>query len=195
MGDPKRPRKKYKKPKKLWDKQRINEEKKLKHEYGLKNMRELWVMQQELRRVRREVRKLLALPEEEQIIEAKRIMNKLDRLNILPSSASIDDVLSLNVRNFLERRLQTLVWRKGLAKTPKQARQLIVHGFISIDGRRVTSPSQLITKDIENKIEYYKKIDLEPKIKEVEENKENISKEVEEKMEEKVNENEEKSNN
>ncbi len=168
MGDPRRLSKKYKKPRKLWDKKRILEESRLRKEFGLKNTREVWIAQAELRKVRREARKLLALPEEIREKEAKRILSKLERLNILPSTATIDDILSLTVRDFLERRLQTIVWRKGLAKTPKQARQLIVHGFISVDGRRVLSPGMLITKAMEDKIAYYKPIQLEAKVVEEE---------------------------
>ncbi len=164
MGDPRRSRKKYKKPKRLWDEKRIAEESKLRREYGLKATRELWIATEELRRVRREARKLLALGEEERKRGEKKILDKLERLNI--SANSLDDILSLTVRDFLERRLQTLVYRKGLAKTPKQARQLIVHGFIAIDGVKQVSPGRLVRRDEEDKISYYKKIDLEPKVEE-----------------------------
>ncbi len=158
MGDPRRSKKKYKKPKRLWDKERIMEESALKKEYGLKATREVWIALEELRRVRREARKLLALGEEERKKREKIIIDKLKRLNI--NASSIDDILSLTVRDFLERRLQTLVFRKGLAKTPKQARQLIVHGFIAIDGVRQVSPGRLVRKDEEDKISYYKPINL-----------------------------------
>jgi small subunit ribosomal protein S4 len=64
------------------------------------------------------------------------------------------------VRNFLERRLQTIVFRKGMARTPVQARQLISHGFISVNGRKVTSPGTTVTRAMEGGIAYYKPIDL-----------------------------------
>ncbi|MGB9719701.1 MAG: 30S ribosomal protein S4 [Candidatus Anstonellales archaeon] len=162
MGDPRKLRKKYKAPKRLWDKARIIEQSRLKREYGLKNMRELWIAVQELRRVRREARRLLSLSEEERAIESKKVLNKLMKLGILSEKASIDDVLSLTVRDFLERRLQTFVFRKGFARTPMQARQLITHGFISISGRRTTSPNYLIKKNEENTIAYYKPINIQP---------------------------------
>jgi len=66
---------------------------------------------------------------------------------------NLDDVLKLNVRDILSRRLQTVVYRKGLARSIKQARQLIVHGHIKIKGRRVTFPSFLVPKAIEDEIE------------------------------------------
>jgi len=169
MGDPRKLRKKYKAPKRLWDKNRILEQSKLKREYGLKNMRELWIAIQELRRVRREARRLLSFGEEERAMESKKVLGKLARLGILSENASIDDVLSLTVRDFLERRLQTLVFRKGLAKTPAQARQLITHGFISVSGRRTTSPSYLVERSEENSIAYYRPINIQPSVQEKEE--------------------------
>ena len=159
MGDPRKLSKKYKRPLKLWDKSRISEESKLKREYGLKNTREVWIAKEELRRVRREARRSLALPEEEREKAIKKVKDKLVRLNIASGDVSIDDILGLSVRDFLERRLQTLVYRKGLAKTPKQARQLIVHGYIAVDGTRVTAPGYIVTKDKEEKISYYKNAD------------------------------------
>jgi small subunit ribosomal protein S4 len=156
MGDPRRGRKKYKTPKKLWDISRIREESQLKKEYGLKNMREIWIAQAELRRARREARRSLGLPEGKREEVFGKVVNKLARLGIVSPDATVDDILSLTVKDFLERRLQTRVFRKGLAKTPRQARQLIVHGYISIDGVRVTSPSRMITKEEEGKIGYYK---------------------------------------
>ena len=161
MGDPRKIGKKYRKPKKLLDKTRVIEEGKLNREYGLKNTRELWNAQAELRKMRREARKLLALGEEERKRGAAIVLSKLERLGILDKEAStIDNILSLTVRNFLDRRLQTLVLRKGLARKMAQARQLITHGFIAVGGRKVTSPGTMITKAMEDKIAYYRQIDI-----------------------------------
>lgn len=164
MGDPRKLRKKYKSPKRLWDKGRILEQSRLKREYGLKNMREVWTAIQELRKVRREARRLLSLSEEERVVESKKVLNKLAKLGILSENASIDEILSLTVRDFLERRLQTFIFRKGFAKTPSQARQLITHGFISVSGRRTTSPNYLIRRGEETAIAYYKPINISQQI-------------------------------
>jgi len=176
MGDPRRLKKKYRAPKKLWDKLRIAEEKKLKRMYGLKNVKSIWIAREELRKVRREARKSLGMPEEEREKVRRKLAKKLSRLNILPETATVDDILSLDVRAILERRLQTLVYRKGLAKTIKQARQLITHGFIAINGKRVRSPSYLVTKEEEDLIGYYK--DPSNIFKSIisEENNENVNK-------------------
>ena len=68
---------------------------------------------------------------------------------------NIDDILSLKVQTQLERRLQTIVYRKGLARSPKQARQLITHGHIAIAGRRVNIPGYHVTRTDEGQIAYY----------------------------------------
>ncbi|MGC8812546.1 MAG: 30S ribosomal protein S4, partial [Candidatus Aenigmatarchaeota archaeon] len=82
----------------------------------------------------------------------KELIKKLNKLGLLDEKASLDDVLSLTVENILERRLQTILFRKGLANSPKHARQLISHGHVFIDGRKVLYPSYLVKKGEEEKI-------------------------------------------
>uniref|UniRef100_A0A7C3YG08 Small ribosomal subunit protein uS4 n=1 Tax=Geoglobus ahangari TaxID=113653 RepID=A0A7C3YG08_9EURY len=161
MGDPKRSRKKYITPTKPWDRVRLEREAPLVIKYGLRNKRELWRFQNLLRKYRRVARDLLAkvhLPGREGEIAkaiAQQVIKKLNRMGILPENATLDDILNLKVEDFLERRLQTIVYRQGLARTIKQARQLIVHGHIAVDGRRVTSPSFIVERDMESKVGYY----------------------------------------
>ncbi len=45
----------------------------------------------------------------------------------------------------LESRLDNLVYRLGLAATRRQARQLVTHGHITLDGRKADIPSMLVT--------------------------------------------------
>lgn len=156
--------KKYQKPKRLLDIARIREETRLKEKYGLKNMRELWIAKAFLRNVRSQARKLLALPPEIRAAKEKILLDKLIRYNILSEDSKIDDILSLRVEAILDRRLQTLVYKKMMVKSIKQARQLIVHGFISIGNNRVTSPSTLVRKDEEDLISYYKPINLNKQV-------------------------------
>jgi small subunit ribosomal protein S4 len=66
----------------------------------------------------------------------------------------LDDVLDLSINDILERRLQTIVFNKGLTKSIHQARQLITHGHITIHGQRITSPSYLVLKDEEATVAY-----------------------------------------
>ncbi len=160
MGDPRKLRNKFDRPKKLWDEDRIKHDKTLKIQYGLKNMGELWRANAELKRYRREARRLLSLSEEERKADEERLMNKLFREGILKQGAELDDVLSLDVRQILERRLQTLVQRKGLARTMRQARQLVTHGYISLNGRRVTRPGIMVRVEEEASLKYFRPIDI-----------------------------------
>uniref|UniRef100_A0A7J2TJP6 Small ribosomal subunit protein uS4 n=1 Tax=Archaeoglobus fulgidus TaxID=2234 RepID=A0A7J2TJP6_ARCFL len=158
MGDPKRCRKQYVTPFRPWDKARLEKEAQLVIKYGLRNKRELWRFQNMLRKYRRVAREMLGkinLPGKEgEIARAtiQAVIKKLYRLGILSENSTLDDILSLSVENFLERRLQTIVYRQGLAKSIKQARQMIVHGHIEVDGRKVTCPSYIVSRDEESKV-------------------------------------------
>ncbi len=155
MGDPKRKKKEYEKPKKLWNKERIEEEGKLRDEFGLKNARELWKAQTVLRKMRREARRLLA-GRGAKIDERKtQLIGRVTSLFIRNPQASVDDILALGDRDVLDRRLQSQIFKKGLAKTMRQARQFITHGHIAVDGRRVSSPSYLVKFSEEEKIGWY----------------------------------------
>ncbi|MBI4360667.1 30S ribosomal protein S4 [Candidatus Micrarchaeota archaeon] len=156
MGDPKRNRKQFEGPKRLWDKKRIDEEKALREEFGLKNARELWKMQTILRRIRREARRLLSKKGADLDRRTNQLMGRAKRFLISNPAATVDDVLLLTPRDILSRRLQTIVVRKHLARTNRQARQFIVHGHISVQGQRVTAPSYLVSFQEEDQINWYK---------------------------------------
>jgi len=102
MGDPPKLRNKYERPKRLWDPGRLEDEKALKKAYGLKNMRELWVMRTTLKKYNREARRLLSLTEEERKKDADKILARLQRMGILKAGASLDDILSLTVKDILD---------------------------------------------------------------------------------------------
>ena len=150
MGDPRRFKNHYLTPKKMYDKARILEEKKLKQQYGLRRNKEIWRAKTILREFRKRARALIAEENEE---ERKALFGKLQKWGLLGKNAELEDILKLKVEDILERRLQTLVYRKGFAKTPLQARQFIVHGHIRVNGVKVTVPSYIITVDEENTIE------------------------------------------
>lgn len=161
MGDPKKMVPKAESPRRVWDPERIKTEHTLRREYGLRRTRELWSTLSELKKFRRSARHLLNLGEAGQD-KSRQIIGKLQRLGIAKGDMRLEDVLGLSVRDLLERRLQTLVLKKGLARTPKQARQLVVHGFIAVGGRRVNVPSYMVTASEEPTISYCKAIDIEP---------------------------------
>ncbi len=143
-----RSRKTYERPFKRWDKARILEEARLVRIYGLKNKRELWKAKAIVRKFRRMARRLFADP-----TGKEELFAKLRKYGLIPEkNATLDDVLGLKVEDVLERRLQTVVYRKGLARTIKQARQFIVHRHIAIGDRIVTVPGYLVTKEEEKHI-------------------------------------------
>ncbi len=154
MGDPKKPRKKWESPKHPWIKERLQREIELVGKYGLKNKREVWRAETLARKLRHQARGLLALPEEERAQAARKLLDRLYKMGLIEKNATVDDILGLTASHVLERRLQTIVYKKGLAKTIHQARQLIVHGHIAIGGRRVTSPGYLVARDEEPLIDY-----------------------------------------
>ncbi|MGC8505390.1 MAG: 30S ribosomal protein S4 [Thermoplasmata archaeon] len=157
MGDPKFQRKKYSTPRHPWEKTRIDEERKLLNDYGLKNKRELWKSQSLLDSFRTQARSLQAkmrTNDENSRVQFQNMINRLNRYGILGTNATLDDILSLTVESILARRLQTVVFRKHLAGTPKQARQLITHGQILMNGRIVNIPSILVERSFEETVDY-----------------------------------------
>src|SRR3989338_6148815 len=153
MGHPRKHRKKYNTPYHPWQASRIEAEKKLFDEYGLKNKKELWKMGSLIKRFRDQAKRLGLDTTEQGVKEREQIISKLTKLNLIQSKA-IEDVLNLEIKNILERRLQTFVYRQNLAKTINQARQFVVHGHIGVDGKRVNVPSYLVPTDEETKISF-----------------------------------------
>jgi len=154
MGDPKKQRKKYETPRFPWRTDILQSELKLLGQYGLRNKRELWRYKTTLSRFREIARSLSGMPAEQRQKVEKQLLERLNRLGILSENAALDDVLDLSLEDILERRLQTLVFNKALAKSIHQARQLITHGHIAIEAKRVPSPSYLVLRDEEAKIVY-----------------------------------------
>lgn len=169
MGDPRKIKKKYSKPRHPWQADRIEEEKAILRDYGLRNKREIWRTEALLRGFRRQARRLLALKTEQAKKEEKQLLNRLNRLNLLKGDATLDDVLALKITDILERRLQTLVCRKGSARTMNQARQFIVHGHITVSGEKVTAPNFLVKADEEEKIEVSNFSPIKDQITEIQE--------------------------
>jgi len=158
MGDPKFLRRTYDTPKHPWEATRMEEERKLLERYGLKNKRELWKAQSVLRGFRRQARDLqarLRAGEEQARRETERLLGRLVRLGLLPvGSPTLDDVLALATEDLLRRRLEWVVFSRGLAPTPNGARQWIVHGHFSIGDHRVTRPGYLVPPAEEARLSY-----------------------------------------
>ena len=155
MGDPKFPSKHYNTPSHPWQKVRIEEERTLIHQYGLKNKKEIWKANTKIRSMRRQARKLTASSGDEQAQKEKGLLlSKLNRIGLLEQDSGLEDVLRMTAENILDRRLQTQVYLQGLASTAKQSRQLIVHGHISVDGAVARVPGMIVTRLQEKNISY-----------------------------------------
>jgi len=146
----KRQRRKYENPTEPFDKQRIEKEKQTLKEFGLTKKKELWRAQGLLRKYRRLARELAASRDEG---KENILVDKLVKVGVLDKGASLDDVLGLTVEKFLERRLVTLIFKKGLSGSITQARQFVTHGHVLINDRKIFYPSYLVPKDEEEKIQ------------------------------------------
>ena len=161
MGYPGKSRKTFDKPSHPWQGVRIGEEAELVRSYGLKNKREVWKVATTLRKYRREARKLLIDIQEvgergeHAKFETQRFLDRLKRVGLIKYDSSLDDVLTLASEDLMDRRLQTQVYKQGLANSAKHARQLIVHGHIAVAGRRVTVPSYVLPTSEQGLIGYY----------------------------------------
>jgi len=181
---PKRKRKKYSRPQKPFDKARIQEENLLKDKYGLKNKKEIWKADAAIGRIRNLAKQLITKSEEEKQAFIEKLKAKGFNVN------NIADSLALDKEDWLRRRLQTIVFTKKLARTPKQARQLVAHKQVSIGGRTINIPSYQVSLDQEPNIKLNivlkkpknskKELGKKPVEKVVEETKEKLDKILEE---------------
>jgi small subunit ribosomal protein S4 len=142
-------RKKFKNPRMSWDSDNIAERKGILKNYGLRRRREILVAQEVLRNFRRRARELIAEQDDE---KTQALLGKLVKLGMLKPDQGLDDVLALSINDILDRRLQTVVWKSGLASTAKQARQFITHCHVTVDDKMVKSPSYMVPSELESKI-------------------------------------------
>lgn len=152
MGDPRKSKKLYRRPRMIWTADQLNTELYIMGSYGLRNKRELWKAQTEVARIRNQARALLALSAEARAEKEKRLLNFLNRLNMAKEEATLDDILNLKVEDLLERRLQTIIMKKSGTKSAYQARQVVSHGHVSIGNRKVNIPGYLVRADEESQI-------------------------------------------
>lgn len=154
MGDPKKKHKRYTTPKRPYDTANLEEELNLIGAYSLRNKRELWTHRTVLSTLRRRARNLLSMNPVNRSDTEKEMIRKLSSLGLVGERANLDDILELTIQDLMERRLQTFVFRKGLAKSLFQSRQLITHGHIAIAGRKVKSPSYMVKVKDESSLDY-----------------------------------------
>jgi len=154
MGDPKYPRKAWRKPKRPLNYELKMEELQTLGTFGLRTKRELWKAHTELSRVRQQARSLLALTQKIRDEKEPILLKSLARIGLISNDATLDDVLNLKPTDLLARRLQTIVSNKLGFKTPYQARQAVIHGHIMVGDRKIDIPSYTVTVDEEDSVHF-----------------------------------------
>jgi len=154
MGDPKYPRKVWRKPKRPLNYELKMEELQTLGTFGLRTKRELWKAHTELSRVRQQARSLLALTQKVRDEKEPILLKSLARIGLIENDATLDDVLNLKPTDLLARRLQTIVSNKLGFKTPYQARQAVIHGHIMVGDRKIDIPSYTVTVAEEDSIHF-----------------------------------------
>merc|ERR1711908_169647 len=145
------------KPKRPFEKERLDAEMKIIGEYGLKNKREVWRVQYALAKIRTAARTLLTLDDknEQRIFAGDALLRRMIRLGLLlESEKKLDYVLGLTTAKIMERRLQTKVFKLGLAKSIHHARVLIRQRHIRVGKQICNIPSYLVRVDSEKHIDF-----------------------------------------
>jgi len=154
MGDPKYPRKVWRKPKRPLNYELKMEELQTLGTFGLRTKRELWKAHTELSRVRKQARSLLALTQKIRAEKEPILLKSLARIGLISNDATLDDVLNLKPTDLLARRLQTIVSNKLGFKTPYQARQAVIHGHIMVGDRKIDIPSYTVKVAEEDSVHF-----------------------------------------
>ncbi len=145
MGDIKKQRKKFSKPSHPWQKERIEAEKQILKQYGLRRKYEVWKMDSILKKFLQRAKTIIGERTLQSELEKNQLLNRLYLLGLLKKDSKVEDILNLKLKDVLERRLQTLVYRKQLAKSILQARQFITHEHIALGNKKITTPSYLVS--------------------------------------------------
>ncbi|KAI8809028.1 ribosomal protein S9-like protein [Cladochytrium replicatum] len=147
----------YKVPRRPFVAERLDSELKLAGEYGLRSKREIWRVSLMLSHIRRAARELLTLDEKDpkRLFEGNALIRRLIRIGVLSEDKGrLDYVLGLKVEDFLERRLQTQVFKLGLAKSIHHARVLIRQRHIRVGKQIVNVPSFVVRLDSQKHIDF-----------------------------------------
>ncbi|MBS3100857.1 30S ribosomal protein S4 [Candidatus Woesearchaeota archaeon] len=161
MGDPKRQRKKFSKPSHPWQKERIEAEKGILNQYGLRRKYEIWKMDSMLKKFLHRAKTIIGERTSQSEKEKVQLLQRLYAMGLVKKDSKIEEVLNLTLKDLLERRLQTLVCRKQMASTMLQARQFITHEHIAVGSRKITAPSYLVSINEEPEIRLVHPVSLQ----------------------------------
>ncbi len=154
MGDPKKLKKKYNTPIHPWNKVAIEQERILTKEYGLTNKKEIHLATTFLKKYKEIAKKLIATKTAQAEKEKAQVIEKLQRYGFLQVGSQLDQILGLETKDVMERRLQSLLFRKGFARSMKQARQFVTHRHVIIGKKQITSPSYMLTLEEESSLTF-----------------------------------------
>ncbi len=155
MGDPKKQRKKYEKPLIPWDERRIENDRSIMQNYGLKRKEEILKMESFLRELRRRAREAAAETTEK---NKEELLGKCRKMGLIGDEDDISQILRIDLRDVLDKRLQTIVSKIDGVGTVNQARQLVIHGHVKVGDRVMKSPSFLVPKKLEDKVSVDEKL-------------------------------------
>merc|ERR1719379_491837 len=147
----------YTTPRRPFEKERLDSELKLIGEFGLRNKREVWRVKYTLAKIRKAARELLTLEDKDprRLFEGNALLRRLVRIGVLDESKmKLDYVLGLKTEDFMERRLQTQVFKLGLAKSIHHARVLIRQRHIKVRKQVVNIPSYIVRLDSQKHIDF-----------------------------------------
>jgi len=150
-------KKTYVTPKRPYEKERLDSELKMIGEFGLKNKKEVWRVKLLLAKVRKAARMLLTLEDKDpkRLFEGNALLRRLVRVGVLDEQhMKLDYVLGLKMEDFMERRLQTQVFKLGLAKSVHHARVLIRQRHIRVRKQVVDVPSYVVRLDSQKHIDF-----------------------------------------
>ncbi|MBI2109559.1 30S ribosomal protein S4 [Candidatus Woesearchaeota archaeon] len=152
MGDPKKQKNKYQTPSHPWQRSRLENETKLRNDYGLRRKDEIWKMQSLLRSFKQQAKKLIARTDPQSETEEKLLLQRLYKFGLIEKDSTPESILDLEEKKIFDRRLQSFVFRLGFARSIKQARQFIIHGHILVNQKEVSVPSYIVKRNEENNI-------------------------------------------
>jgi len=152
MGDPRKQRKKFTTPSHPWERNRIEEEKVITKQFGFRNKTEIWKMQAILRNFKNQAKDLIRRSDKDAESQQKLLMAKLMKMGLIEQEIEVEKILDIPMDDLFNRRLQSVVYKQGLAHSMKQARQFIVHGHITVNNQVLDVPSYIVKKGEEEVI-------------------------------------------
>jgi len=160
MGDPRKIRRKYAGPAHPWQKDRIEAEKVIVMDYGIRRKNELWKMSSLLSSFLNRAKNIIARRDAQSEVEKRQLLDRLIKLGLLSKESRVEDVLGIKLKDIMERRLQTILVRKNVARSMLQSRQFITHQYVAVGANKITSPSYLVATSDEPLIRLVREIKL-----------------------------------